>query len=242
MLDLTVAGAESLEASTSAPSPSLGPDLADSPRERLLVLGAGALATSELIAVLLGTGMAGVPVLALARDLAADGLTSLARLSPHLLAQRRGIGLAKALRLIAAFELGRRLSAGSTPETRPRLDSPDNVAAYLFPRHADHPHEVFGVLALDSRHRLLGERVVATGGRHSVSVTPADVFQSVLPLRPRCVVAFHNHPGGDPDPSEEDKALTHRLVRSGEVLGIPLVDHVILGGRRFSSFRQLGLI
>ena len=214
----------------------------EAPRERLASLGPTALTTPELLAILLGTGIAGVSVFALARDLAAEGLPALARLSPQALAQRKGIGLAKALRLVAAFEVGRRLASASGPDTRSRLDSPDSVAAYLLPRHADHPHEVFGVLALDSRHRLLGERVVATGGRHSVSVTPADVFQAVLPLRPRCVVAFHNHPGGDPEPSEEDKALTHRLVRSGEVLGIPLVDHVVLGGRRFASFRQLGLI
>ena len=120
------------------------------------------------------------------------------------------------------MELGRRVHCEEAPP-RPRLDSPEAVAGYLTPRHATHPHEVFGILALDSRHRLLGEKVVATGGRHSVAVTPADVFQTALPYRPRSVVAFHNHPSGDPHPSEEDKALTYRLARSGEVLGIALV-------------------
>ena len=116
------------------------------------------------------------------------------------------------------------------------------MAAYLTPRHAAHAGEVFGILALDSKHRLLGEKIVAQGGRHSVAVTPADVFQAALPYRPRSVVAFHNHPSGDPHPSEEDKALTYRLARSGEVLGIALVDHIVLGGQGFASFKQLGLL
>jgi len=116
------------------------------------------------------------------------------------------------------------------------------VAAYLLPRHSGKPCEAFGILALDSRHRLLGEKIVATGGRHSVAVSPADVYQAALPYRPRSVVAFHNHPSGDPHPSEEDKALTYRLARAGEVLGIALVDHIVLGHRSFASFKQLGLL
>ncbi len=97
-------------------------------------------------------------------------------------------------------------------------------------------------MALDSKHRLLGEKIVATGGRHSVAVTPADVFQAALPFRPRSIVAFHNHPSGDPQPSEEDKALTYRLARAGEVLGVTLVDHIVLGSQSFASFKQLGLL
>ena len=218
-----------------------GTKAAENPRERLLSLGPSALATSELLAVLLGTGSAGFNVFEVARALASDGLRPLAQCPAASLAQRRGLGIAKALRLLAAFELGRRLGLEESPD-RPKLDSPEAVADHLRPRHADHPAEVFGILALDSRHRLLGERVVATGGRHSVAVTPADVFQAALPFRPRSVVVFHNHPSGDPQPSEEDKALTHRLARSGEVLGIALVDHVIVGGRAFASFRQMGLL
>lgn len=145
----------------------------------------------------------------------------------------------------AAVELGRRTMRGT--ELRPRLDAPEVVAAYLAPRYAGDggpdDAERFGILCLNSRHRLLGERIVASGGRHSVAVTPADIFQAALPFRPRSVVAFHNHPSGDPFPSEEDKALTYRLARSGEVLGIPLVDHIVLGsGGSFASFKQLGLL
>jgi DNA repair protein RadC len=204
-------------------------------------LGAAVLSNAELLAVLLGTGSAGRSVFDLARDISAPGLHAMAQTPAISLAEQPGLGLAKALRILAAFELGRRLHCEKAPE-RPRLDSPDLVAAYLTPRHALHPSEVFGVLALDSKHRLLGEKIVATGGRHSVAVTPADVFQAALPWRPRSVVAFHNHPSGDPNPSEEDKALTYRLARSGEVLGIALVDHIVIGGQSFASFKQLGLL
>ena len=224
------------------PSPEPKPeDRADGPRERLLQLGAEALTVSELLAVLLGTGAGGVSVFEVSREIAALGLRSLAQASPRSLAQRRGLGLAKALRIAAAFELGKRLQYESEPK-RPRVDSPEAAAAYLTPRHSGHGSEVFGILALDSRHRLLGQKVVAMGGRHSVGVTPADVFQAAIPFRPRSVVAFHNHPSGDPTPSEEDKALTYRLARSGEVVGIALADHIVLGGCSFSSFKQLGLL
>ena len=214
---------------------------ADGPRERLVALGPSALSSAELLAVLLGTGTSGKSVFELSREISARGLQALAHTPAIALSRHPGLGLAKALRILAAFELGRRLHCEEGPQ-KPRLDSPELVAAYLTPRHATLPSEVFGILALDSKHRLLGEKIVATGGRHSVSVTPADVFQAALPYRPRSVVAFHNHPSGDPQPSEEDKALTYRLARSGEVLGIALVDHIVLGGQTFASFKQLGLL
>ncbi len=227
--------------SPAGPQSRPAPVAPDGPRERLVSLGAAALSNAELLAVLLGTGSAGKNVFDLAREISGPGLQALAQAPPLSLAEQPGLGLAKALRILAAFELGRRLQCEKAPE-KPRLDSPELVAGYLTPRHALHPGEVFGILALDSRHRLLGEKVVATGGRHSVAVTPADVFQAALPYRPRSVVAFHNHPSGDPHPSEEDKALTYRLARSGEVLGIALVDHIVLGGQTFASFKQLGLL
>ena len=226
-----------LETPASPPSPAPS----DGPRERLVAHGSSALSTAELFAVLLGSGSAAKSVFELSRELSEKGLLSLSQTPAMSLARHSGLGLAKALRILAAFEIGRRLHC-EDGSPRPRLDTPEAVAAYLSPRHATHPGEVFGILALDSRHRLLGEKVVATGGRHSVAVTPADVFQTALPYRPRSVVAFHNHPSGDPHPSEEDKALTYRLARSGEVLGIALVDHIVLGGRSFSSFKQLGLL
>jgi DNA repair protein RadC len=227
---------------TEAPSPALSSSTSgEGPRERLEALGPAALTTAELLAVLLGSGSAFKSVFDLSRELSVLGLRSLAQAEAVSLARHPGLGLVKALRIIASFELGRRLHCEDGPR-KPKLDSPELVAAYLTPRHSIHASEVFGILALDSKHGLLGEKIVARGGRHSVAVTPADVFQAALPYRPRSVVAFHNHPSGDPHPSEEDKALTYRLARSGEVLGIALVDHIVLGGRSFASFKQLGLL
>lgn len=144
-------------------------------------------------------------------------------------------------RVEIALELAKRLMAKSTAPSR--LDSTELVAAFLSPIYSMKPHEVFGIVALDSKHRVLAHKIVATGGRHSVAITPADVYQAALPFRPRSIVAFHNHPSGDPFPSEEDKALTYRLARAGEVLGIALVDHVVLGSDgSFASFKQLGLL
>lgn len=152
-----------------------------------------------------------------------------------------GLPLPIQQRVTLAIELTKRLySKAPTPE---RLDSPEKVAAFLSPMYSACAGEVFGIIALDSKHRVLGQKIVATGGRHSVAVTPADVYQAALTYRPRSIVAFHNHPSGDPHPSEEDKALTYRLARSGEVLGIALVDHVVLGSAgSFASFKQLGLL
>ncbi len=221
---------------STAPLPAL-----DGPRERLNTLGAAALTNAELLAVLIGSGSAGHSVFELSRSMAARGLLAIHHTPTLSLAREPGLGLAKALRIAAAFELGRRLHCQETPP-QPRLDAPEAVAGYLLPRYSGQPSEAFGILALDSKHRLLGEKVVATGGRHSVAVSPADVYQAALPFRPRSIVAFHNHPSGDPHPSEEDKALTYRLARAGEVVGIALVDHIVLGHRSFASFKQLGLL
>lgn len=197
--------------------------------ERLTRLGASALSDAELFSLL---GVKRLP------DFGARPFETLHQTPVADLA--REIGETYACRTLAALELGRRAAVAQTPKTR--MDSPEAAAAYLTPRHAHHAGEVFGILALDSKHRLLGEKIVATGGRHMVAVAPADVFSAALPFRPRSVAVFHNHPSGDPFPSEEDKALTYRLARSGEVLGIAVVDHIVLGGFGFASFKQMGLL
>ncbi len=143
-------------------------------------------------------------------------------------------------RALAALELARRVAALSPA---PTLDSPEAVAEWIRPQLETLTDETFRVLALDSRHRLLASVQIANGGRHSVAVTPADCFRAVLPYGPRSVIFTHNHPSGDPYPSEEDKSLTYRLTRAGDVLGIAVQDHIVIGARgAFSSFRHLGLI
>lgn len=208
----------------------------DSPAARLASVGVSALSLAELVAIITGSPDG-------ARLIAADGPQRIAEAGSALALSNAFPGLtqARAARLIAAVELGRRCLRETAP--RPKLGSPEEVAAYLSPRHSGHPTERFGLVALDSRHKLLGEVVCATGGRHSVAITPADVYRAALPFGPRSIVAFHNHPSGDPYPSEEDKALTYRLARAGEVVGVALVDHIVLGSNgSFASFKQLGLL
>lgn len=173
--------------------------------------------------------------------MAAESMRDVYSTGARTLASRHKVRPSQVAKAQAAIELGRRLCTEPT-KTRPRLDAPEKVAAYLLPHHAARETEAFGMIALDSRQRVLGEAIIATGGRHAVAVTPADVFQAALPFRPRSIVVFHNHPSGDPHPSEEDKALTYRLARAGEVMGINLADHIVLGGLSFASFRQLGLL
>lgn len=209
----------------------------DSPHARFRAVGPQGVTTSELIALVLGNREPGDTE----RTLAAGGLMKLRESSVEVIADHKGLGMSKSIRLLAAIEMGRRTLLEESPK-RPRLDSPELAWEYLHPRYSGNPSEAFGLLALDSKHRLLGEKIVANGGRHSVAISPADVFQAALPFRPRSIIVFHNHPSGDPHPSEEDKALTYRLARSGEVLGIACVDHVVLGASSFASFKQLGLL
>ena len=203
-------------------------NIAKEPTERLYAHGVAVLSDADLCAIV------GIP------HLATESLRDVYAAGTRQMAIKYKISPAKVAKAQAAIELGRRFCTEPAKE-RQRLDTPELVASYLA-RHSAREGEAFGFVALDAKHRVLGETIVCTGGRHSVAVTPADIFQAAIPFRPRSIVVFHNHPSGDPHPSEEDKALTYRLVRAGEVLGIAVVDHIVLGGTSFSSFKQLGLI
>lgn len=211
------------------------------PRERLARLGAGALAGRELVSVLLGTGARGASALELADELLASGLHALASRSLQELERTRGLGRAKAGRLLAALELGARLV--SEPGTlTPALDNPQAVGRYLLPRYGARPVETFGLLALDARHRLRREAIVSVGCLTASLVHPREVFQEAVVSRAAALVLFHNHPSGDPEPSAEDLSLTRRLVAAGSIMGIEILDHVVLGAGRFVSLKERGLL
>jgi DNA repair protein RadC len=211
------------------------------PRERLARLGAGALASRELVSVLLGTGARGASALALADELLGSGLHALASRSLGELERTRGLGRAKAARLLAALELGARVA--SEPGTvTPALDSPQAVGRYLLPRYGARPVETFGLLALDVRHRLRREAVVSVGCLTASLVHPREVFQEAVVARAAALVLFHNHPSGDPEPSAEDLSLTRRLSAAGSLMGIEVLDHVVLGAGRFVSLKERGLV
>jgi DNA repair protein RadC len=215
--------------------------LAERPRERLARLGPSALSSRELVAALLGTGFRGASALDVAGELVGPGLHALASRSLNDLEQVRGLGRAKATRLLAALELGARLASdpGAAP---PSLQSPGEAARYLLPRYASRPVETFGLLALDARHRLRREAVVSVGCLTASLVHPREVFQEAVVSRAAALVLFHNHPSGDPEPSAEDLALTRRLAAAGSLMGIEVLDHLVLGAGRFVSLKERGVL
>lgn len=209
------------------------------PRERLERLGAPALSSRELLASVLGTGARGRCALDLAEGLLKEGLHALASRSAGELACVPGVGRAKAVRVLAALELGARL-ASAAAEPPAALESPQAAARYLLPRYAARPVETFGLLALDVRHRLRREAVISVGCLTASLVHPREVFQEAVVSRAAALVLFHNHPSGDPEPSAEDLALTRRLAAAGSLMGIEILDHLVLGAGRYVSLKDRG--
>jgi DNA repair protein RadC len=214
---------------------------AERPRERLARSGAAALSSRELLAAVLGTGARGASALDLADGLLGRGLHGLASRSLQDLERERGLGRAKAARVLAALELGARLaSEGAAASTS--LESPAEAARYLLPRYAARAVETFGLLALDVRHRLRREAVVSVGCLTASLVHPREVFQEAVVSRAAALVLFHNHPSGDPEPSAEDLALTRRLSAAGSLMGIEVLDHLVLGAGRYVSLKERGVL
>jgi DNA repair protein RadC len=214
------------------------------PRERGISDGFDTLADSELVSLMLGTGEKGRPVLQVAADLLeqSGGLVGLTRMGPHALAKVRGVGLVKAARIGAGFELGRRVLVRSSGARRLNLASSDEVARWARLRLSDLDHEQVWMLALDGRNGLRAARRVAQGGLHGCSVDPRDVLRAAVREAASAFVLVHNHPSGDPTPSEEDIELTNMVARAASVLGTPLVDHVIVAGGGHASLFDLGVI
>jgi DNA repair protein RadC len=214
------------------------------PRERGISDGFDSLADSELVAVLLGTGEKGRPVFRVATDLLeqSGGVVGLARMGPHALAQVSGVGLAKAARVGAAFELGRRVLLRSSGTSRLNLASSAEVARWARLRLSELDHEQVWMLALDGRNGLRAAKRIAEGGLHGCSVDPRDVLRAAVREAASAFVLVHNHPSGDPTPSEEDIELTNMVARAASVLGTPLVDHVIIAGGRHTSLFDLGVV
>ena len=215
----------------------------DRPREKLLRHGAAALGDNELVALVLGSGSRRGSALAVANGLLAahGGLHGLARATCDDLARAAGIGRAKAAQLVAALELGRRtLTRG--PHARVRLATPREAAAFLMPTFGSRPAEQFGIVLLDTKHRVLRTSVLTVGSLNASVVEPRDVFREAALGGAAAIVAFHNHPSGDPSPSPDDVELTRRLAAAGALLGIDLVDHIILGDVRYCSFKEMTLL
>ena len=217
----------------------LSPD--DRPREKLARHGAAALGDNELVAAILGSGSRRTDALAIANELLAarGGVHGLVRSTCDDLTRVDGIGRAKAVQVLAAVELGRRTLAHA-PSARIQLRTPRDAAAYLLPQFGSRPVEQFGLVLLDTKHRVLRATVLAIGGLNATGVHPREVFREAALGGAAAVVMFHNHPSGDPSPSPDDVELTRRLAAAGVVMGIDVVDHIILGDVRYWSFKEMG--
>jgi DNA repair protein RadC len=213
-------------------------------RERALSGDLGRLGDIELLALVLGTGSAGERVTELARDLldASGGLEGLVRAAPHGLAARRGLGPAKATRLVAALELGRRATLSGLAHRHPVLASFDEVVGWARPRLAGLDHEEVWLLSVDGRNGLKSARRVAQGGLHGCSLTTRDVLGPALRDAASAILLVHNHPSGDPRASTEDIGMTRALAAACDVVGLPLLDHVIVARGGASSLFESGAL
>lgn len=216
----------------------------DRPRERLLAIGPAALSTRELIAILVGSGTEGRSAVDIAGELlqSAEGsLRKLASSSPRELQRVRGIGPAVAARLAGALELGRRL-AREGPAERSRIRGPGDVYERCAPALRDLLQEEFHVLILNTQHAVVREFVVTRGILDASVVHPREVFRTAIAESAAAVILLHNHPSGDPTPSREDREVTRQLIEAGRIIGIPVLDHVIIGDARYVSFVEAGLM
>jgi DNA repair protein RadC len=214
------------------------------PRERAVAIGIESLGDAELLAVVLGTGYAGMPVGVLAATLLEEhgGIRGLARAGLGELVARPGVGLAKGARLAASIELGRRVAFAASLEASMKLPDREAVEAWARPRLATLDHEELWALALDGRHGLRAARKIASGGIHGLHVAPRDALRVAVKEAASAMVLVHNHPSGDPDPSAEDIAFTRAVDQAARIVGTPLLDHVIVARRRASSMLEAGLL
>ncbi len=213
----------------------------DRPREKLIARGASLLYLEELVAILLGSGTHGRSVLGLARTiLEGQGRDTLASVTPEELLRLPGIGPAKAARLVAAIELGRRLFM---PERGGVVvKSPNDVYELTRGEAAGARKEKFLALYLDTAHRVIHWEKVSLGTLDTSLVHPREVFHPAVERTAAAVVVVHNHPSGETNPSQEDVELTRRLLEAGRIMGIELLDHVIVSDEGFFSFKEGGLL
>ena len=216
----------------------------DRPRERLTSLGPASLTVVELIAIVLGTGSARNDAVGISREVlavAGGSLRKLARLQPGMLGSVPGVGEVKASRIAAALELGKRL-AEERHELSAQVRSPGDIFRWCGRQMSDLAVEEFRVLSLDSQNRIQQDRVITRGILNGSLVHPREVFRGAIVDAAAGVVAVHNHPSGDPTPSDDDRAVTAQLVGAGRLLDIPLYDHVVVGADSYFSFAEANLL
>lgn len=218
------------------------------PYERCLRYGASALSDSELLAVILRTGTRGSSSLALAnsvishmKETSFSGLIGILHASVQELTEIHGIGMVKAIQLKCIGELSKRIASTAARETLSFRD-PVTIAEYYMEQLRHEEQELMVSMMLDSKNHLIGEQILTRGTVNMTLITPREVFLEALQRKAVSVILVHNHPSGDSNPSEQDCQVTDRICRAGEMLGISLLDHIIIGDHRYFSFLEEGII
>jgi DNA repair protein RadC len=217
--------------------------LSERPRERLQKFGAEALSAQEILAVLLGRGVAGESVMVTVQRLLSQfgSLKGIADASVEELSQVKGIGLAKAAQIKAAFELSSRLGGYAEAGDKPIVKTPEDVASLVRGRLRGKKKEHFMALLLDSRNQLIKMAEISIGSLDASLVHPREVYKEAISASAASVIFVHNHPSGDATASEDDIKLTKRLAEAGEIVGIDVLDHIIIGDKNYFSLKREGL-
>ena len=218
--------------------------LDDRPREKLLMRGAQNLSDAELIAILLRTGKKGTSVLEISRELikSEGNLAVLATRTVESLQKVSGIGKDKAATLAAAFELSRRILSQAKWFSNKKVTSPQEIADVFIPLLRDENKEKFIVVCLNSSNKIIKHEIISIGNLNSSVVHPREIFKVAIDCASASIILIHNHPSGNPEPSNEDIRITKKIVDSGKILDIPVFDHLIIAGETYTSFVEKRLI
>lgn len=213
------------------------------PRERLVKYGADALSNAELLAIILRVGTPEYSAIGLAEHMLGrfNGIRGIASASVEELSSIKGLGTAKSAQIKAMVELGKRLAATAL-DPRSAIRNPQDVVDCVMPFLRDEPQENFMAIFLNTKNEILKTRIITTGTLDSSLITPRELFREAMSMNSAAVIVAHNHPSGDPTPSREDIAITKRLCQAGEMVGIEVLDHLIIGDGRSLSLKERGMM
>lgn len=216
----------------------------DKPREKLLLNGTQTMSNAELIAILIGSGNKELTAVDLAREILLDNnsnLNTLGKLSINELLKYKGIGKAKAVSIVAALELGKRRARSEIVEKK-TINSPQNVYNYIYPLIGDLNHEEFWAIFLNQANKIIYSSKIGQGGINTTSVDIRILMKNALEKHAVGLILCHNHPSGNTEPSQADIQLTKKIIDAGNILDINILDHLIIAGKKFLSFKDESII
>ncbi len=215
----------------------------DRPREKLILKGSQALSDSELLAILIRNGSIGYSAIDIAKDMLIhyDGLNNLISYDFSDFKKFKGMGTVKAVTLAASFEIARRVNLAETKNLQ-KINSPKDIAKYFIPKFLGMKTEIFKVLLLSSSNHIFREIEISKGILNSSLVHPREVFKTAISESAAFIILLHNHPSGNPEPSKQDIHITKQLYEAGKIINIPVLDHIIIAGNNYISFKEMGLI